>query len=235
MNFTLITSFLPDVPYRSKRALLSWEEQKIAVVVCGEIKDKVVLNTARNVPQVLTEEDVVGRGTGRAPVLRDMIQKCLPHCHTEYVGIINGDCIVHPRFFSRFTHIMQPDMFVSSARYDGYTWSSAVPHQDESGDLFVASYETFKRLGSEIPEYIMGRNVWDNWIQMWADRSPHLRCFNSTDCLQILHPPHEYDHLRDGLTDHPSVRHNYRIFEKRHQYSEMINLRQWEKLPCVDR
>lgn len=86
------------------------------------------------------------------------------------------------------------------------TFRTDQPHQDQSGDIFIGSKANFERLAQEMPDFFMGRMLWDNWIHLWFS-SKGIRCFNTNPLLPTFHPDH--DRCNDGLAQHNASVFNF--------------------------
>jgi len=103
---------------------------------------------------------------------------------------------------------------------------SGIIHQGFSGDIFIGSKETFEQMLLNMPQFLLGRMFWDNWIHLYF--SGLKKCYQCSKSLPIFHFPHGYDHV-DSEKD--TLDHNRRIFvgSFKGTVPQMVNLNDWEE------
>ena len=188
----------------------------------GLSQDQVSFSKITVVSDVKTEGDL--GVPGDSPHIKNMIEKALNIIGTPFVGLINADIVLTRDFQGRFQGIVNrrgPCFFLSSVRkdvqydrlinseeeYKRFFEQAAVPHQDKSADLFISSKELFFQMMNEIPDFIFGRTIWDNWIHLHF-KNKGIPCYNSSEALPCFHIGHNYDHLKVPLGKHKSVQRN---------------------------
>lgn len=246
---TFITSIFENPTIIQENALFSWTLKNIPIVIAGKvstiekIKNRFPALTAS--PHVKTEKDLGFNGD--APVVKDMIKKALPYVQTPLLAIINSDVLIRWDFLSTLEKIITkygPNIFLSGNRYDiNYNipieseealieiWKKINGlHQDKSGDIFISTKENFNKMADEMPNFIMGRMVWDNWIHLYFSEKD-IPCYNISTILPVLHMNHDYSHLQTSLEASPSVKHNCSIFRKANPEGKrrIIGIRSWFK------
>jgi hypothetical protein len=63
-----------------------------------------------------------------------------------------------------------------------------------SSDIFITSKFIWRKIIHEMPEFILGRYGWDNWLHTIAELKG-FRKFNCTNVLTILHCKHNHQHI----------------------------------------
>ena len=214
-----------------KSALYTWMLNSISVVLVGSTKFD--FPGISYVSDVRTEA-CLGQG-GDAPFIKDMILKSMPLISTPMVGLINSDILIQEDFSTIFSRIVAKhgeNVFLTGSRYDVQcsiivdspevlrkVQENKTSHQDQSGDIFITSKSNFERMANSMPDLIVGRMVWDNWIHMYF-RSQNIPCFNITDVLPTYHIVHGYNHMPGGsIQNCLSVSHNINLFKNSNEYA----------------
>jgi len=169
------------------------------------------------------------------PLLRSILILGASAAATPYVGIINSDIIVAPRFSANLGEILSanPDAFITGRRLDlqrntlaidddAYLATLAEPSLLQEGggtDFFVFPLHFLTKVLAIMPEFIFGLPAWDNWMQGAAlEFSP--RPIMATGFLATYHMPHDYKRINYFQTDcawaklhkHPGVRYNRKLY-----------------------
>jgi hypothetical protein len=155
------------------------------------------------------------------------------------VGLINADILIKEDFNSVIAKVITKygsNIFLSGPRYDisgnatistpeglRAQFKTTRPHSDVSGDIFVSSKTNFEALAKEIPDFFLGRMLWDNWIHLWFSKKG-IPCFNTNPLLPTFHQSHDYSHISGELEKDPAVRHNLNIPCDR---TKLIGLNKW--------
>jgi hypothetical protein len=241
MTVTFITATFPAPNQLQLNALYSWGVAKIPVIVAGRLDDPAGIvakfPNVQNVPEIRTASDMGVLST--APLISDIIMKSLPFVKTKVVALINADILVKENFKEILEKIITKhgtNIFLSGQRYDIKNVSPVTSieelrkrfdtsnlHQGQSGDIFIGSKERFEEFAKEMPDFFLGRMLWDNWIHQWF-LTKNTSCFNTNPLLPTFHQEHGYGHISGDLMKDPAVLHNSKFVK----YCRSIpNLQKW--------
>lgn len=229
--------FKPPYDMIQHSTMYSWKANKIEVVVPD---NEVGLKDAcQGYPNIKFVSDVKrAREIGfsnQSPIVKDMIARALPLINTPMVALINSDIIILPDFVKKIDKILKKygyDIYMVGTRYDiklNTSISSEESYQqvlnedrkifDEStsSDIFIASKFTWRKIIHEMPEFILGRYGFDNWLHTIAEIKRY-RKFNCTNALTILHCEHDHKHIKIQekipKQNAPSSQYNLKLWEK---------------------
>jgi hypothetical protein len=84
-----------------------------------------------------------------------------------------------------------------------------------------------------MPEFIMGRHSFYNWLHSYAEVN-EFRCFNCTNSLISLHGSHNYDNLKilEGAIgmNAPSAQYNLKLFNPLKSLCGVVQIKYWQQL-----
>jgi len=150
--------------------------------------------------------------SNQSPIVRDLIAGVLPLVNTPMVALINSDIIILPDFSERIEKIVKKygyDIYMVGTRHDidlKFTVNSSESYQkvlneprelydvSTSSDIFITSKFLWRKIIHEMPEFVLGRYGWDNWLHTIAEVKG-FRKFNCTSALTTLHCRHNYQHI----------------------------------------
>jgi hypothetical protein len=252
---TFIMAFKPfDITYLpiQRSALFSYKANGIPVIAADTEGDAGKYCT--RFPNVTLLKNIrTARDIGfknRAPLLNNLLTEALKAIQTPLVGLINSDIILPMDFKNSLQKMMiktGQQGFIAFTRYDLtleeeiktvrdlrklFARESTVYDEATSSDLFISSYENFKKIAEEIPEFILGRYGWDNWIHLFAEVT--FKCFNGTKTLKTLHCRHDHSHIanqegKPGKSAASSA-YNISLLEPiRAKYGNDVRINHWEK------
>jgi hypothetical protein len=221
---TFITTISNDVIPSQEDAIFSWKINGIPIIIAGnysnpeKIREKIPEVTI--IPNIRTESDMGFKGD--APIIKDMIQKTLPIITTPLIGLINADIIIEDTFLNNIKNIINKygqDIFLTGnrrdVRYDVRNntieriktlKTRSKEHQGKSGDIFISAKQRFEQMAQQMPEFIIGRMVWDNWIHIFFNKL--VPCYN----ISPIAPTYHVDHQATYQTFVQSINHNYSLF-----------------------
>jgi hypothetical protein len=199
---------LPDV-----EIILLGEEIGLATAA-GELGVKHISNVARN-----------ASGT---PLISSMFQFAREASNSDLLCIVNADMILMSDFVQAAQQAAElKDKFVLlSQRWDlditqsiEFTegWQdrlrSTLHHQGQLHRPAGSDFFLFpKSCYTDVPDFIIGRAGWDNWMIYKARRAgwPVIDC---TPSVMIVHQNHDYSHLPGGKPhyEHPDTNENIRL------------------------
>jgi hypothetical protein len=173
--------------------------------------------------------------TTRAPILPDFIVKALPLIETPLVALINADIMITPEFSKNLGEVIEKhgysSMYISCRKNISLDFraDSDVMYQkamaldrrvydsETSSDLFITSKYWWKRISQEVPQFILGRLGFDNWLHMYAEIIIKSR-FNCSSSLPTLHCDHDDRYIASQektrkRSDMPSNKYNLDLWE----------------------
>jgi hypothetical protein len=211
-------TLLPDV-----EVILLGEETGLAEAA-RELGVKHLPNVARNAPGV--------------PLISSMFQLAREHSSSDLLCIINADMILMPDFVEatlessslllekRTASRSSLDFVLLSQRWDydiaqpidfSAGWESQLResvrkqnqlHRPAGSDFFLFPKTAYQ----DIPDFIIGRAGWDNWM-IYKARKEGWPVIDCTPSVMIVHQNHDYSHLPGAKPhyDHPDSNENIRL------------------------
>jgi len=170
----------------------------------------------------------VARNESGTPLISSMFQLARENSNSDLLCIINADMILMSDFIEAVRRSrLQRDKFVLLSQrwdYDITTplefaegWESqlreAVRKQDQlhrpaGSDFFLFPKSCYQ----DIPDFIIGRAGWDNWM-IYKAQTEKWAVIDCTPSMMIVHQNHDYSHLPDGKPhyEHPETNENIRL------------------------
>ena len=245
--------FKPPFDRIQHSALYSWKEQGIPVIApTNEVDTETACAGYDNI--TLIDGVKRGREIGfptQSPIVPDLIAKALPVADTTMVAYINADIIITENFVEKIQQMVDKygyDIYAVGSRYEidlkEYVNSpesyKKVQEQNRgayddstSSDIFIASKFTWRKVISEMPDFILGRWGWDNYLHMMAEVY-RLKKHNCSDVLPILHCKHTFHHIYAQEKKHekeaPSSQHNLALWEKTRGMYGTTRIKVWPKV-----
>jgi len=170
----------------------------------------------------------VERNANGVPFISSMFQLARENSNSELLCIINADMVLMPDFVevakqvksqkSKFVLVSQRwDLDVTAPFDFSGDWSRGLRsmvngqgqlHRPAGSDFFLFPKSCY----ADIPNFIIGRAGWDNWMIYKArkERWPVIDC---TPSVMIVHQNHDYSHLPGGKShyEHPDTNENIRL------------------------
>lgn len=250
---TAFRKFRPPFGMIQHSALYSWKVNGIPVIApANEVDTEGVCAGYDNI--TLIDGVKRGREIGfptQSPIVPDLIGKALPFVDTTMVAYINSDIIITENFVEKIQQIIDKygyDIFGVSSRneidlkeyvntpesYKAVLEQERQAYDDStSSDLFLASKFTWRKVISEMPDYILGRWGWDNYLHMMGEIYS-LKKYNCSDALQILHCKHTFHHIYAQEKKHekeaPSSQHNLALWEKTRGMYGTTRIKVWPRV-----
>ncbi len=170
----------------------------------------------------------VARNDSGTPLISSMFQLARENSRSELLCIINADMILMPDFVEMAKQAMKlKDKFVLlSQRWDydiaipldfAAGWESRLResvrkqnqlHRPAGSDFFLFPKSCYE----DIPDFIIGRAGWDNWM-IYKARKEGWPVIDCTLSVMIVHQNHDYSHLPGGKShyEHPDTNENIRL------------------------
>lgn len=253
---SLVTAFKKFKPPYSRiqnSALFSWKANNIETFTPeNEIGVKDACQGYSNVKLIPNVKRARELGfPNQSPIVRDMIMKALPLVKTPMIALINSDIIILPDFAERIEKIVKKygyDIYLVGTRRDiklktlinsEESYKQVIEEDRElydkstSSDLFITSKFMWRKIIHEMPEFILGRYGWDNWLHMIAEIKG-FRKFNCTETLIILHCEHDYKHimLQEKIPEQAasSSQYNLNLWQKVKDVYGTTRINAWPKI-----
>lgn len=250
---TAFRKFRPPFDKIQHSALYSWRYNGIRVIApTNEIGIK---EACAGYDNILLINDVKrGRELGfstQSPIVPDLIAKALPVAPTTMVAYINSDVIITENFVDKIQKMVDKygyDVYAVGSRfeidlkeyvntpesYKKVLEQEREPYDDStSSDIFIASKFTWRKIIHEMPEYILGRWGWDNYLHMMAEIHK-LKKKNCSDVMPILHCKHTFHHIFAQEKKHekeaPSSIHNLALWEKTREIYGTTRVKFWPRV-----
>ena len=170
----------------------------------------------------------VARNESGTPLISSMFQLARENSNSELLCIINADMILMPDFVEAAKQAVKlKDKFVLLSQrwdYDIATpldfaegWEAGLResvrkqnqlHRPAGSDFFLFPKSCYQ----DIPDFIIGRAGWDNWM-IYKARSEKWPVIDCTPSVMIVHQNHDYSHLPGGKPhyEHPDTNENIRL------------------------
>ena len=170
----------------------------------------------------------VARNTDGTPLISSMFQLARENSNSELLCIINADMILMPDFVEAAKQAVKlKEKFVLLSQrwdYDIATpldfaegWESGLResvrkqnqlHRPAGSDFFLFPKSCYQ----DIPDFIIGRAGWDNWM-IYKARQQKWPVVDCTPSVMIVHQNHDYSHLPGGKShyEHPDTNENIRL------------------------
>ena len=229
---TLLTLFSAPKPFTNphiamiqRNAIKSWTLlPDVEVILLGEetgLADAAKELGVKHIPTVARNES----GT---PLISSMFQLTRENSNSELLCIINADMVLMPDFVEAAKQVkgQRSNFVLLSQRWDyditspidfAAGWESELResvrkqnqlHRPAGSDFFLFPKSCYQ----DIPDFIIGRAGWDNWMICKA-RSEKWPVIDCTPSVMIVHQNHDYSHLPGGKPhyEHPDTNENIRL------------------------
>jgi hypothetical protein len=215
----------PHIAMIQRNAICSWTLlPDVEVILLGE---------EEGLAEAARELDVkhlpnVKRNDNGTPLISSMFQLARENSNSDLLCIINADMILMSDFVeaARRSHLQREMFVLLSQRWD-YDITSPIDftagwelrlresvrkqnqlHRPAGSDFFLFPKNCYE----DIPDFIIGRAGWDNWMVYKACQQnwPVIDC---TPSMMIVHQNHDYSHLPGGKShyEHPDTNENIRL------------------------
>ena len=230
---TLLTLFSAPKPFTNphiamiqRNAIKSWTLlPDVEVILLGEetgLAEAAKELGVKHLPNVARNES----GT---PLISSMFQLARENSNSELLCIINADMILMPDFVEatlESNSLLLQKFVLLSQRWDyditfpidfAVGWESGLReavrkqnqlHRPAGSDFFLFPKSCYQ----DIPNFIIGRAGWDNWM-IYKARSEKWPVIDCTPSVMIVHQNHDYSHLPGGKPhyEHPDTNENIRL------------------------
>jgi hypothetical protein len=215
----------PHIAMIQRNAIKSWTLlPDVEVILLGEetgLAEAAQELDVKHIPHVARSEN----GT---PLISSMFQLARENSNSGLLCIINADMILMPDFVEAANQVVKlKDKFVLlSQRWDfditspldfAAGWEPGLResvrkqnqlHRPAGSDFFLFPKSCY----NDIPDFIIGRAGWDNWM-IYNARKENWPVVDCTPSVMIVHQNHDYGHLPGGRShhEHPDTNENIRL------------------------
>jgi len=215
----------PHIAMIQRNAIRSWTLlSDVEVILHGDEKGLAEVAREYGVKHL---SNVAHNDTG-TPLISSMFQLARENSNSELLCIVNADMILMSDFIDTVKQVLKlKDKFVLlsqrwdyditapidfSTNWESQLWESVRNqnqlHRPAGSDFFLFPKPCYQ----DVPDFIIGRAGWDNWMIYKARREkwPVIDC---TASILIVHQNHDYSHLPDSKPhyDHPDSNENIRL------------------------
>jgi hypothetical protein len=229
---SLITFFSAPKPFTNphiamiqRNAIKSWTLlPDVEVILLGEEEGLAEVAKELGVKHV----SHVACNESGTPLISSMFQLARENSNSELLCIINADMVLMSDFVVAAKQAVKlKDKFVLLSQrwdYDITTpldfadeWESQLResvrkqnqlHRPAGSDFFLFPKPCYQ----DIPDFIIGRAGWDNWM-IYKARKEGWPVIDCTSSVMIVHQNHDYSHLPGGKShyEHPDTNENIRL------------------------
>ncbi len=215
----------PHIAMIQRNAIKSWTLlPDVEVILLGEENGLAEAAKELGVKHIAN----VARNESGTPLISSMFQLARENSNSELLCIINADMILMSDFVEAAKQASQlKDKFVLlSQRWDyditspldfAEGWQSQLReavrkqnqlHRPAGSDFFLFPKSCYQ----DIPNFIIGRAGWDNWM-IYKARQENWAVIDCTPSVMIVHQNHDYSHLPGGKPhyEHPDTNENIRL------------------------
>ena len=170
----------------------------------------------------------VERNPNGVPLISSMFKLARENSNSELLCIINADMVLMPDFVeaARRSRMLHDKYVLLSQRWDyditlpidfAEGWQARLRedvrkqnqlHRPAGSDFFLFPKSCY----ADIPNFIIGRAGWDNWM-IYKARKENWAVIDCTPSVMIVHQNHDYAHLPGGKPhyEHPETNENIRL------------------------
>ncbi|MGD2162027.1 MAG: hypothetical protein PVF18_09185 [Anaerolineales bacterium] len=168
------------------------------------------------------------RASSGAPFINELFQSAQAAARNPILGYLNADIMLLDDFLpvvstvsEHFSHFLivgnRYDLDVDEElTFDG-DWIGSLRqmitqrgllHKPMGSDYFIFRKGQFQ----DIPEFVLGRSGWDNWM-MYEARHEDVPMIDASGLITVVHQNHDYAHLPGGKPHyrHPESERNIRL------------------------
>jgi hypothetical protein len=229
---SLITLFSAPKPFTNphiamiqRNAIKSWTLlPDVEVILLGEetgLAEAAKKLGVKHIPHV-------ERNPNGVPLISSMFKLARENSNSELLCIINADMVLMTDFVEAAKQVkgLRSEFVMLSQRWDldvtapldfSGDWSRGLRsmvngqgqlHRPAGSDFFLFPKSCY----ADIPNFIIGRAGWDNWM-IYKARKENWAVIDCTPSVMIVHQNHDYAHLPGGKPhyEHPETNENIRL------------------------
>jgi len=215
----------PHIAMIQRNAIKSWTLlPDVEVILLGEEQGLAEAAKELGVKHIASVEC----NPNGVPLISSMFKLARENSNSELLCIINADMVLMPDFVevARRSRTLRDKYVLLSQRWDyditspidfAEGWQSRLRedvrkqnqlHRPAGSDFFLFP----KNCYTNIPNFIIGRAGWDNWM-IYKARKENWAVIDCTPSVMIVHQNHDYAHLPGGKPhyEHPETNENIRL------------------------
>jgi hypothetical protein len=215
----------PHIAMIQRNAIKSWTLlPDVEVILLGEEQGLAEAAKELGVKHLASVE----RNPNGVPLISSMFKLARENSNSELLCIINADMVLMPDFVEAAKQVkgLRSEFVLLSQRWDldvtapldfSGDWSRGLRstvngqgqlHRPAGSDFFLFP----KNCYADIPNFIIGRAGWDNWM-IYKARKENWAVIDCTPSVMIVHQNHDYAHLPGAKPhyDHPETNENIRL------------------------
>ncbi|MBN8658616.1 MAG: hypothetical protein J0M11_22965 [Anaerolineae bacterium] len=215
----------PHIAMIQRNAIKSWTLlPDVEVILLGEetgLAEAAKELGVKHIPHV-------ERNPNGVPLISSMFKLARENSNSELLCIINADMVLMPDFVEAAKQVkgLRSEFVLLSQRWDldvttpidfSGDWSRGLRsmvngqgqlHRPAGSDFFLFPKSCY----ADIPNFIIGRAGWDNWM-IYKARKENWAVIDCTPSVMIVHQNHDYAHLPGGKPhyEHPETNENIRL------------------------
>jgi len=157
----------------------------------------------------------IARNAHGTPLLSDIFKKANEAAQTDYVCYVNADIILLPGFVKAVKSAVDagPEDFLMVGRRHNLNIKSHIDFQNRNWARLLSNriekekiprdsptaidYFVFPTGKIIMPDFAIGRTVWDNWI-LWDAKQRKARLIDASRGVTAIHHEHDYRHVKGG-------------------------------------
>ncbi|MBI3169893.1 MAG: hypothetical protein HYZ22_15530 [Chloroflexi bacterium] len=229
---SLITLFSAPKPFTDlhiamiqRNAIKSWTLlPNVEVILLGEEEGLAEVAHELGVKHIPDVE----RNANGTPLISSMFRLARENSNSDLLCIVNADMVLMSDFVeaARRSYMLRDQYVLLSQRWD-YDITSPINfaegwvswlredvkkqnqlHRPAGSDFFLFPKSCYQ----DIPNFIIGRAGWDNWM-IYKARKENWAVIDCTASVMIVHQNHDYSHLPGAKPhyDHPDTNENIRL------------------------
>jgi len=163
----------------------------------------------------------------KTPYINKIFEAAMLYSPTDTLCYVNSDIILFDDFFSTIKNLQKKkNYFGVGGRYtieiskildfkNKSTTINKYLNNMEIDSYHGSDYFIFNKLSiKSIPQFLIGRTCWDNWLMYYAAKNK----LNLTDCtndILCIHQNHDYSHIKSNTNNH------YKGIEREHNLKQL--------------
>jgi len=234
----LITIFSTPKPFTNPHIRMIQENAITSWLHLGQDVNAMLIGEEEGVARAAEKHGIrwirdVARNSSGTPLISSIFKVARENSTTPLLAYVNADILLTPDFVLAIRQVIpQVDEFLMIGRrwdleisrpliisknwvhkMETHVTNEAKLHPAGGSDYFVYPRGCF----TAIPELVIGRAGWDNWM-IYQARRQNWAVVDATPTYKVIHQQHDYSHLPDGKPHyrHPESAENVRLAGGRH-------------------
>lgn len=232
----------PHIATIQRNAITSWTRlgSEVEVLLLGDeegIEKAAAELEVRHIKEVASNHNEV-------PLISALFETARQSCGSPLLAYVNADILLFPNFVETARKVaeLEEKFLLVGRRWDldvdapldfknGWEqelWEDAVSrgrlHRPVGSDYFIFPRDLF----TQVPDFVVGRAGWDNWIIYHASRAS-WPCIDASGAIKIIHQNHDYNHLPGGRI-HYRQEETFQNIELAGGYHTLYTLREVNKV-----